>query len=59
MTAPVQTQRNTGKLRMAFFLPTKYSVETTPIPINPRSQIHTVPAMIIAAVRSGPLTRPK
>lgn len=51
MTAPVETRRDAKKLRMAFFLPAKYSAETAPVPVDPRVKIRTVPGEIIATLR--------
>lgn len=51
MTAPVETQARNGRLRMAFFLPAKYSAETAPTPVDPRIRIRSVPAATIATLR--------
>lgn len=52
MTAPVaQTRDASGKWRVRFFMPAKYTRETLPRPNNPAVQIVEVPAETVAVLR--------
>ncbi len=51
MTAPVtQSTSSSGKQVMRFFLPEKYTKETTPTPTNPKITIKNLPKSYIAAI---------
>lgn len=56
MTVPVQAAGEDGMLRMQFFLPQRYTVETAPKPADGRVRIVAVPAQSIAALRFSGLT---
>lgn len=51
MTAPVESAEGDGTMRMRFFLPAKYSLESAPKPLDRRVQLVTVPAETIASLR--------
>jgi hypothetical protein len=51
MTVPVQASEGEGALRMQFFLPAKYSLETAPAPADARVRLVAVPAGMIAILR--------
>jgi hypothetical protein len=51
MTAPVQTQDASNALRMRFFLPAKYSMESAPKPRDPRVHVIAIPEETIATLR--------
>jgi SOUL heme-binding protein len=52
MTAPVaQARAGSGKWRVRFFMPSKYTRETLPRPNNPAVEIVEVPAETIAVLR--------
>ncbi len=56
MTTPVQAESRradsgAGGMRMQFFLPARYGVDTAPRPTDPRVRIVAVPAQSIAALR--------
>lgn len=51
MTAPVQTQDASDALRMRFFLPAKYSMESAPKPRDPRVHVIAIPEETIATLR--------
>ena len=51
MTTPVQTTADDKTLRMRFFLPSRYTLETAPTPTDERVKIVTVPAETFAVVR--------
>jgi len=51
MTAPVESDETDGRVRMRFFLPTKYALDSAPQPSDERVQLLTVPAQTIAALR--------
>jgi len=58
MTAPVNQQVSEGKYAISFLMPSKYTMETLPEPLNPDVKIRQVPAHKIAAVRySGSWSR--
>lgn len=58
MTAPVNQQASEGKYAVSFLMPSKYTMETLPQPLNPDVKIRQVPARKIAAVRySGSWSR--
>ena len=51
MTAPVSMQENAGKWRMYFVMPSKYTLETLPVPNNAEVQLREVPGKKFAVVR--------
>jgi hypothetical protein len=51
MTVPVETLEHAGTGHMRFFLPSKYSLETAPKPLNPRVRLVTVSDEVIATLR--------
>jgi hypothetical protein len=51
MTAPVSMQETSGKWRMHFVMPSKYTLETLPKPNNAEVKLREVPAKKIAVVR--------
>lgn len=51
MTAPVATEAGAGRLRMQFFLPSRYTAETAPKPVDPRIRILSLPEERLAVVR--------
>jgi len=50
MTAPVGTVGEAGKYTISFVMPSKYTLETLPIPNDDRVTIRAVPAKRVAAV---------
>jgi hypothetical protein len=58
MTAPVQQQTEEGNWRISFVMPSGYSLDTVPQPIDERIHIKEVPGALLAAVRySGTWSR--
>ena len=51
MTAPVQQDPSAEGWRVAFMLPSQYTLETAPIPSDDRVQIRRVPGRLMAALR--------
>jgi hypothetical protein len=51
MTAPVQQVNSSEGWRVAFMLPTQYTMETAPVPTDPRIQIREVPGRLMAVLR--------
>jgi hypothetical protein len=51
MTAPVEQQPDAGGYRVAFVVPAQYTLDTVPVPHDPRIEIRAVPARLIAAWR--------
>ena len=52
MTAPVETSRaGTGGMRMRFFLPAEFTLETAPQPIDPRVHLIEVAGQLQAVLR--------
>lgn len=51
MTAPVSMQENAGKWRMYFVMPSKYTLETLPVPNNAEVRLREVPGKKFAVVR--------
>ena len=51
MTVPVQTSEADGTLRMQFFLPTQYSLDNAPQPIDARVRLVTTPVETIAILQ--------
>jgi effector-binding domain-containing protein len=60
MTAPVNQQKSEEKYVISFLMPSKYSMETLPEPLDPNVRLRKIPARKIAAVRySGSWSRKK
>lgn len=58
MTAPVQQQKEEGNWRISFVMPSGYTLDTVPQPIDERIHIKEVPGALVAAVRySGTWSR--
>ena len=55
MTAPVISNKNF----MAFVLPSKFSMETAPIPSDPAVHLEEIPERILAVIRFSGYARPK
>lgn len=52
MTAPVETARlEEGRMRMRFFLPSEYALETAPQPTDPRLRLVALPEQLLAVSR--------
>lgn len=51
MTAPVQQAGWGGGWRVAFMLPAQYTLDTAPVPKDPRVTIERVPARLVAVLR--------
>jgi effector-binding domain-containing protein len=51
MTAPVGQQRMEDKWAVGFMMPASYSLETLPVPKNPKVTLRRVPGRRMAAVR--------
>jgi hypothetical protein len=51
MSVPVTMQESAGKWRMYFVMPSKYTLETLPVPNNIEVQLREVPAKKFAVVR--------
>ena len=58
MTAPVNQQKSENKWAISFLVPSKYTMETVPQPVDPNVIIRELPAQKTAAVRySGTWSR--
>jgi len=51
MTAPVNQQPTQGKFAVSFLMPSQYTLETIPKPLDPTVVTKEVPARKIAAIR--------
>ena len=51
MTAPVNQQISEGNYSISFLMPSKYTMETLPEPLNPQVVIREIPSQKIAAIR--------
>jgi hypothetical protein len=51
MTAPVSQQRVQGKWAVSFMMPASYTLETLPVPDDPKVTLRQVPARRVASVR--------
>ena len=51
MTAPVETHRRTEGMVMRFMMPSSYTTETLPEPVDPKVVIKNVPGRTMAAIR--------
>jgi len=60
MTAPVNQQQSEGNYIVSFLMPSKYTMETLPEPLDSSVRLRQIPARKIAAVRySGSWSREK
>ncbi|MBU3579645.1 heme-binding protein [Polynucleobacter sp. 73C-SIWE] len=50
MTAPVNIESNTGKWTVSFVMPSEYTMESLPKPLNPRVQLRQIPAVKRAVI---------
>jgi hypothetical protein len=50
MTAPVNQERTGGQWRIAFLMPSEYTMETLPQPLDPKVFLKKVPARRMAAI---------
>jgi hypothetical protein len=58
MTAPVGQERAGGSWRITFLMPSKYTMETLPEPLDERVVLREVPGRLMAAIRySGTWSR--
>jgi effector-binding domain-containing protein len=58
MTAPVNQQEYEGEYSVSFLMPSKYTMETLPEPLDPDVRLREVPARKVAAIRySGSWSR--
>jgi hypothetical protein len=51
MTAPVTQMADGESYRVAFIVPSKYTPETVPTPLDPQVEIRAIPAQLVAAWR--------
>ena len=51
MTAPVNQQESEGNYIVSFLMPSKYTLQTLPEPLDPSVKIREIPACKVAAVR--------
>jgi hypothetical protein len=58
MTAPVNQERVGGKWRITFLMPSRYSLETLPEPLDSRIKLVEIPPRLLAAIKySGTWSR--
>lgn len=57
MTAPVETRSDPGSVSMRFFLPSRYTRDSAPVPEDARVRIIEVPGETIAVLRFSGLGR--
>jgi hypothetical protein len=58
MTAPVNQQKSEGTYAVSFLMPSKYTMDTLPEPLDPNIAIREIPARKLAAIRySGTWSR--
>ena len=58
MTAPVNLEKTGGKYRITFLMPSRYTLETLPEPLDSRVELKEVPSRLMAAIRySGTLEK--
>ena len=50
MTAPVNIESNAGKWTVSFVMPSEYTMESLPKPLNPRVQLRQIPAVKRAVI---------
>ena len=60
MTAPVNQQQSEGKYIVSFLMPSKYTMETLPEPLDSSVRLRQIPARKVAVIRySGSWSRKK
>jgi len=50
MTAPVNIESNAGKWTVSFVMPSEYTMDSLPKPLNPRVQLRQIPAVKRAVI---------
>jgi hypothetical protein len=50
MTAPVSQERTGGQWRIAFVMPSEYTMDTLPQPVDPKVSLRQVPSRRMAAI---------
>ena len=50
MTAPVNIESNAGKWTVSFVMPSEYTMESLPKPLNPRVQLRQIPSVKRAVI---------
>ena len=50
MTAPVSQEKSGGEWRITFLMPSSYTLETLPEPLDPMVQIKEIPGRYLAAI---------
>ena len=50
MTAPVSQEQTGGQWRIAFVMPSEYTMDTLPQPVDPKVSLRQVPARRVAAI---------
>jgi hypothetical protein len=58
MTAPVAQQGGEGASRIRFFMPARFTLDTLPVPNDPRVVLVTVPEETVAVLRFAGVPRP-
>lgn len=51
MTAPVQQQSEAGEWRVSFVMPSEYTMETLPKPVNPKVTLKQIPSKTFVVIR--------
>jgi hypothetical protein len=51
MTAPVNQQKSQGNYMVSFLMPSQYTRQTLPEPVDPNVRIREIPSQTIAAIR--------
>jgi hypothetical protein len=51
MTAPVNMHKSGEQYRVTFMMPSDYTLESLPVPVNPQVRLREVPGELVAAVR--------
>jgi hypothetical protein len=51
MTVPVQQTESSDGWRVTFMLPSQYTLETAPVPTDPRVRVRAVPGRLMAVLR--------
>jgi hypothetical protein len=59
MTAPVTQEKADGKFRITFMMPSEYTLDSLPEPLDPRVALKTEPARRVAAIQYSGTWSPK
>jgi hypothetical protein len=51
MTAPVNMHQEGEQYRITFMMPSRYTLDTLPVPVDPQVRLREVPAQRLAAIR--------